>query len=41
MAAIYGVNAIPYNFLLDPEGNIIAEDIRGKDLVITLDKFLK
>ncbi len=41
VVSMYGVNAIPYNFLLDPEGNIIAEDIRGKDLFTTLDKFLK
>jgi len=40
-AGMYGVRSIPYNLLLDPEGNIIAEDIRGKDLFGTLNKVLK
>jgi thiol-disulfide isomerase/thioredoxin len=41
VAAMYGVQSIPYNFLLDPNGNIIAEDIRGNDLFNTLNKFIK
>jgi peroxiredoxin len=41
VAAMYGVQGIPYNFLLDPNGNIIAEDIRGQDLFATLNRFLK
>lgn len=40
-AALYGVNSIPYNFLLDPEGNIIAENIRGQALINELNKHLK
>ena len=40
-AGMYGVQSIPYNLLLDPEGNIIAEDIRGKDLFGTLNRVLK
>lgn len=28
-AKIYGVNSIPSNFLLDPEGRIVAKNIRG------------
>jgi peroxiredoxin len=40
-AALYGVNSIPYNFLIDPSGNIIAEDIRGQELFNTLNKVLK
>ncbi|HEU0065420.1 MAG TPA: TlpA disulfide reductase family protein [Flavisolibacter sp.] len=40
-AALYNVSGIPYNFLIDPTGNIIAEDIRGQDLYATLDKVLK
>lgn len=40
-AALYGVKSIPYNVLLDPNGNIIAEDVRGKKLFETLDRFLK
>ena len=40
-AGMYGVQSIPYNLLLDPEGNIIAENLRGKDLFGTLSKVLK
>jgi peroxiredoxin len=40
-AALYEVSSIPYNFLLDPQGNIVAENIRGKDLHETLSKFLR
>jgi hypothetical protein len=40
-AALYGVTSIPYNFLLDPEGNIIEENIRGASLATTLRKYLK
>jgi peroxiredoxin len=31
-AATYGVNAIPANFLLNPEGKVIAENLMGDDL---------
>lgn len=31
-AAIYGVEAIPANFLIDPEGKIIATNLEGPDL---------
>ncbi|RKR84862.1 peroxiredoxin [Mucilaginibacter gracilis] len=31
-AALYGVRAIPQNFLLDPEGKIIAKNLEGTDL---------
>jgi len=40
-AAKYGVQSIPYNLLIDPNGNIIAEDVRGKELFTTLDRYLK
>ena len=40
-AALYGVTSIPYNFLLDPQGNIIAENIRGNALAATLGKFIR
>jgi peroxiredoxin len=40
-ALMYGVQSIPYNFLLDPNGNIIAEDVRGRELTNTLNKYLK
>jgi len=31
-AALYSVQAIPANFLLDPDGKIIAKNLRGSDL---------
>lgn len=31
-AAIYKINAIPATYLIDPEGKIIAKDLRGKSL---------
>lgn len=37
VAKLYGVGSIPMNFLLDPNGIIIAKNLRGKDL----EKFLK
>lgn len=42
-AAMYGITSIPRNFLLDPEGKIIARDLRGKDLLDKLEEvfFLK
>jgi peroxiredoxin len=32
VAKLYGINAIPRNFLVDPTGKIIATDLRGEDL---------
>ncbi len=32
LAATYGVNALPSSFLLDPEGRILAKDLRGPAL---------
>ena len=40
-AALYGVQSIPANFLIDPDGNIIAQDLRGEDLTETLRNHLK
>jgi peroxiredoxin len=40
-ATLYGVQSIPANFLIDPQGNIIAQDLRGEELVKTLEKHLK
>jgi thiol-disulfide isomerase/thioredoxin len=37
----YMVESIPTNFLLDPEGKIIARDLRGADLETTLEGILK
>lgn len=33
---LYGINAVPTNFLIDPNGIIIAKNLRGKDLEETL-----
>ena len=41
VAELYGVRAIPSNVLLDPEGVIIAKDIREEALPATLEKLLK
>ncbi len=40
-AAAYGVRSIPQSFLLDPEGRIIAKNLRGSDLVDKLEQVLK
>lgn len=40
-ARIYGVNSIPTNFLLDPDGVIIAKNLRGPQLDQALDPFVK
>jgi len=37
-ANLYGVRAIPANYLLDSEGNIIGKNLRGEDLHATLKK---
>jgi peroxiredoxin len=39
-ATLYGVNAIPQNFLLDPDGKIIAKNLRGDELENTLQQVL-
>ncbi len=40
-AKLFGVQAIPANFLLDPSGKIIAKDLRGEALENELAKVLK
>jgi thiol-disulfide isomerase/thioredoxin len=37
---MYAVNSIPANILLDPEGTIIAKNLRGEDLHSTLEELL-
>jgi peroxiredoxin len=37
---LYMIQGIPANFLLDPEGKIIAKDLRGEELHKTLARFL-
>ena len=39
-AALYGVQGIPMNFLLDKEGKIIAKGLRGEDLTKKLQEVL-
>lgn len=36
VALLYGINAVPYSFLIDPEGRIIAKNLRGKGLAAKL-----
>jgi len=37
-AALYAVRGIPQNFLIDPNGKIIAKNLRGEDLEIKLEE---
>ena len=39
-AQAYKVNAVPQNFLVDPQGKIVAVNLRGEDLQSTLNKLL-
>jgi peroxiredoxin len=39
-ASLYGVQSIPQNFLIDPQGKIVAKGLRGDDLDIALEKLL-
>lgn len=41
VAVQYGINAIPQNFLVDPQGKIVAKNIRGEELQTTLQKLLQ
>ncbi|HRZ95921.1 MAG TPA: TlpA disulfide reductase family protein [Paludibacter sp.] len=41
VAALYAVRSIPQNFLLDPEGKIIAKNLRGEALNEKLKELLK
>jgi peroxiredoxin len=40
VAKLYGIRAIPSNFLLDKEGKIVAKNLHGKALKETLSKYL-
>jgi hypothetical protein len=40
-AHLYGVNSIPMSFLIDPNGVIIAKNLRGMALHQELDKHVK
>ncbi|SHM10369.1 Peroxiredoxin [Chitinophaga jiangningensis] len=39
-AGLYGVRAIPQNFLIDPKGKIIAKNLRGEELEKKLAEFM-
>ena len=41
IAELYGINAIPKNFLVDPNGKIIAKNLRGPALAQKLNEVLK
>lgn len=41
VAKMYGVRSVPQNFLVDKEGRIVAEDLRGEALGAALERFLK
>jgi len=40
-AQIYRVSSIPQSFLINPEGKIVAKNLRGMKLHTTLDKYVK
>ncbi|GAB2710216.1 thiol:disulfide interchange protein [Hymenobacter frigidus] len=40
VALDYGVQSVPQNFLLDPQGKIVATNLRGEELYRTLGKLL-
>lgn len=41
VATLYGVNSVPQNFLINPEGIVVARDLRGDDLTAKLSAFIK
>ena len=40
VAGLYYITSIPSNFLIDPNGKIIARDLRGNDLEVKLEEVL-
>ena len=40
-AALYGVHSIPASFLIDPNGIIVGKNLRGQNLSMELDKYVK
>jgi peroxiredoxin len=40
-AQLYAIDAIPQNYLIDPDGKIVAIGLRGSELELTLGKLLK
>ena len=41
VAQMYSVQSVPQNFLLDPQGKIVATNLRGEELQSTLGKLLR
>jgi copper oxidase (laccase) domain-containing protein len=41
VAALYNIRSIPQNLLLDPEGKIVAKNLRGEELLAKLKEILK
>ena len=41
VAVLYGINAVPANFLIDPSGRIVAQGLRGEDLNTKLETIFK
>lgn len=41
VAVMYGINSVPQNILIDPNGMIIAKNLRGEDLLEKLKVYIK
>ena len=41
LVKLYGIHSVPANFLIDPEGKIIAKNLRGENLETELNKLIK
>nr|WP_315419130.1 TlpA disulfide reductase family protein [uncultured Pedobacter sp.] len=41
VARLYGITSVPQNLLLDPNGKIVAKNLRGEELQMELDKIFK
>jgi len=40
VVALYNIEGIPYNVLIDPDGKVVAESLRGQQLAATLEQVL-
>lgn len=41
VAKVFGITSLPFNFLLDPSGKIIAKNLRGDNLIPKINQLLK
>jgi len=41
VARLYNISSIPQNFLLDPNGVIVAKNLRGEDLIAKIQQYLQ